>query len=365
LLAGRWAFRAGTHLSGLCAALGAFHVNGRALILSGIDRASSQWNSISEWTDGLSNLHNYPLLDDAIERADDQILHRHGGASDAFEMTYLSEQALLAGLTEGELDQLASLGTTRTYQPGERIITPGEPATSVFFLKSGAVHVRLPSGIRLATVTAGMTFGEMALLEAQRPADIDADAAATALKVPLRDFERFREIILRAMRPPPHEHACRAKSQPFSSMTTLAHLHDCERQARRSHGCSSIRLPRLPHKPVLGEVAEGLAQESSGGARLKRPLARHSELPRERFSPLALSGPDGLSQQCPSLRAKPTSRDPARSSRAVKEYLATLDDTAWGGASDVIPKFVSPSDPAAQWTGLTRDRHSSLTPTII
>src|SRR6201981_2937803 len=44
-------------------------------------------------------------------------------------------------------------------------------------------------------------------------------------------------------------------------------------------------------------------------------------------------------------------RDPARSSRAVKEYLATLDDTAWGAASDVVPKFVSPSAPAAQWTG--------------
>ena len=44
-------------------------------------------------------------------------------------------------------------------------------------------------------------------------------------------------------------------------------------------------------------------------------------------------------------------RDPQRSSRAVKEYLATLDDTAWGAATDVVPKFVSPSDPAAQWTG--------------
>jgi hypothetical protein len=44
-------------------------------------------------------------------------------------------------------------------------------------------------------------------------------------------------------------------------------------------------------------------------------------------------------------------RDPARSSRAVKEYLATLDDTAWGAASEVVPKFVSPPDPAAQWTG--------------
>jgi hypothetical protein len=35
----------------------------------------------------------------------------------------------------------------------------------------------------------------------------------------------------------------------------------------------------------------------------------------------------------------------------VKEYLATLDDTALGAASEVVPKFVSPSDPAAQWTG--------------
>src|ERR1700722_20489699 len=37
-------------------------------------------------------------------------------------------------------------------------------------------------------------------------------------------------------------------------------------------------------------------------------------------------------------------------SRATREYLATLDDAAFGAASDVTPKFVSPSDPAAQWT---------------
>jgi transposase len=42
---------------------------------------------------------------------------------------------------------------------------------------------------------------------------------------------------------------------------------------------------------------------------------------------------------------------PETASRAVKEYLATLDDAAFGAASDKIPKFVSPSDPAAQWTG--------------
>jgi transposase len=47
-------------------------------------------------------------------------------------------------------------------------------------------------------------------------------------------------------------------------------------------------------------------------------------------------------------------RDPETVSRAVKEYLATLDDAAFGAASDVMPKFVSPSDPAAQWTGAMR-----------
>jgi hypothetical protein len=41
-------------------------------------------------------------------------------------------------------------------------------------------------------------------------------------------------------------------------------------------------------------------------------------------------------------------------SRATREYLATLDDTAFGAASDVTPKFVSPTDPAAQWTGAMR-----------
>jgi transposase len=47
-------------------------------------------------------------------------------------------------------------------------------------------------------------------------------------------------------------------------------------------------------------------------------------------------------------------RDPQGASRAVKEYLATLDDAAFGAASEVTPKFVSPSDPAAQWTGAMR-----------
>ena len=41
----------------------------------------------------------------------------------------------------------------------------------------------------------------------------------------------------------------------------------------------------------------------------------------------------------------------ADAGHAVRDYLATLDDAAFGAASPVVPKFISPSDPAAQWTG--------------
>jgi hypothetical protein len=38
-------------------------------------------------------------------------------------------------------------------------------------------------------------------------------------------------------------------------------------------------------------------------------------------------------------------------SRAVDEYLETLDDVVFDAATKVVPKFISPADPAARWTG--------------
>src|SRR6202140_1251146 len=159
-------------------------------IISGIKRGSPEWETIGEWVKGSSNLRNFPLLDDAIEWAEDQIVYQHGGSIEAIEVTELSEQPLLAGLSADELELMATLGKVRTYRTGERIIAAAEPATSLFFLRSGVVHVKLPGGIRLATLTPGMAFGEMALLETHRSADVEADKSVTALEVPLTDFDR-------------------------------------------------------------------------------------------------------------------------------------------------------------------------------
>ena len=45
----------------------------------------------------------------------------------------------------------------------------------------------------------------------------------------------------------------------------------------------------------------------------------------------------------------PDQLDP-KAKRAVTEYFATLDDAAFGAATPVEPKFISPVDPAARWT---------------
>lgn len=41
---------------------------------------------------------------------------------------------------------------------------------------------------------------------------------------------------------------------------------------------------------------------------------------------------------------------PEMTSRAIDEYLTVLDDAAFGAATEVTPKFISPADPAARWT---------------
>lgn len=42
--------------------------------------------------------------------------------------------------------------------------------------------------------------------------------------------------------------------------------------------------------------------------------------------------------------------DPADAPRAVREYLDTLDEEAFGAATPVKPKFTAHADPASQWT---------------
>jgi transposase len=52
----------------------------------------------------------------------------------------------------------------------------------------------------------------------------------------------------------------------------------------------------------------------------------------------------------PKEKWNPDTINPEDAPRAVREYLETLDEAAFGAATPVVPKFTSHSDPASQWT---------------
>ena len=61
---------------------------------------------------------------------------------------------------------------------------------------------------------------------------------------------------------------------------------------------------------------------------------------------------DANKQNATPIGEWPTEKlDPKDAPRAVREYLDTLDDAAFGAATEKTPKFTSHADPAAQWTG--------------
>jgi glutaminase len=100
---------------------------------------------------------------------------------------------LLQGFTPEEVAIVKSLLKRKSYQQGENIIRTGDEAREMFFIARGTVSVTiaLPSGVekRLATFSAGMVFGEMAVLDgAPRSAKIVADSEVECDLLTVEDF---------------------------------------------------------------------------------------------------------------------------------------------------------------------------------
>lgn len=182
---------AGSHL--LAGALDDLVARRVEVVFSGFAKGTSLEASLAGWLAGKHGVRGIAPLDEAIEWAEDRIIQRQGGHLDLQKPTVLAEQQLLTGLSQDELSALADLMATREYEAGDRMIGSGDPAASLLFVGSGVVSVRLPSGVRLATLSAGMAVGEMALLETHRSADVWADTPVACLELSLKDFAGFRE----------------------------------------------------------------------------------------------------------------------------------------------------------------------------
>ena len=133
--------------------------------------------------------------------------------------------------------------------------------------------------------------------------------------------------------------------------------------------CEEVHL-NLAYRWFCRLGLEGDVPDHSTFSKNRHGRFRDSDLLRELFETTVrrcieegLVGGEGFAVDASLIRADANKQRSAEGSepvdweamaetrRSVQEYLDTLDDAAWGAASEVKPKFVSRSDPAAQWTG--------------
>jgi glutaminase len=141
----------------------------------------------------------FRTLDDndlALEWCENRLLETALPARPANSAMKLEQYEPCANFTADEIQTFASFLKRRIYQQGEAIINVGEEAGEMFFLMHGgvSVFVALENGTRkrLATFSAGMVFGEMAMIDrAPRSAMIVADTEVTCDVFSLEDFRRL------------------------------------------------------------------------------------------------------------------------------------------------------------------------------
>src|SRR5215475_7851976 len=133
--------------------------------------------------------------------------------------------------------------------------------------------------------------------------------------------------------------------------------------------CDEVHL-NLAYRWFCGLGLEGEVPDHSTFSKNRHGRFRDSDLLRRLFEtvlrrciPEGLVGGEGFAVDASLIAADVSDRTRVEGAaglpsdaagRAVDEYLAVLDDAAFGAASEVTPKFIAPADPAARWTAAHR-----------
>ena len=139
----------------------------------------------------------FPDLDAALEWCEEELLFRIRGDSEPQAIPFELHE-LLQGLSPGELGRLSSHLEVVNAEAGTLIVRAGDPAAEIFLVTSGSLSVLLraenQADLRLATVTAGMTFGEIAYVERSvRSADVRADSDVECLTLSFASLDSLTD----------------------------------------------------------------------------------------------------------------------------------------------------------------------------
>jgi len=143
-------------------------------------------------------LHFHPQLDLGLEAGERELLRRAGlapGLAAAQELP-LAAHGLCHGAAAEDLAFLEPLLVRSHFEPGALLVHRGDPGDSIYLLLRGQVSVvvDLPGGgfKRLATLSGGMAFGELALITGgRRTADVRADTPVECATLDAATFARL------------------------------------------------------------------------------------------------------------------------------------------------------------------------------
>ncbi len=137
-------------------------------------------------------------LDTASEWAENVLLAERLAPHQRPSEIALADHHLARGLDAERLAHLEGLLQRHRFTSGELIMAAGDPADEIFLLMAGEVslRLRLDDGTprRLATLTPGMSFGELAVLgDEARAAEAVADGDVELAVLDAADFAALRE----------------------------------------------------------------------------------------------------------------------------------------------------------------------------
>lgn len=178
---------------------------GRRLVVSGAQRHTQLIRTLEEAATETDRAVVFEDLDLALEFCEDRLLRDRAADPRDAGCLPLEGFALCQGLSSADLRLLEGLLTRHVFAEGSRIIAAGESADRIYLLGRGEVSITLdlPSGrrTRLATLTPGTCFGELAIVNrGPRTADVHADSEVECFELPLAEFDRLAETrpVLRA-----------------------------------------------------------------------------------------------------------------------------------------------------------------------
>lgn len=181
----------------------------------------------------------------------------------------------------------------------------------------------------------------------------------------LRSIDRFVELsAVRQHLAPFYSATGRPSVDPelLIRMLIIGYCHGIRSERRL---CEEVHL-NLAYRWFCRLGLEGEVPDHSTFSKNRHGRFRESDLLRHVFETVVgrcmaegLVGGEGFAVDASLIRADASRQEgvegakglpPELSNRAVEEYLTVLDDAAFGAATEVTPKFLSPADPAARWT---------------